>query len=295
MTLAVGMAVLGWMAVWEAERITAARRTVTGGWAAGLAAGVVGSLMLTALLVVALRMNKRTSGRALGAVSVLTLVITVSVLVAFSATAPPRVNVNHVPYVVTTAIAVAGMAYAATFAVLCLALTVWAARVMVRRHRADGHVTIPEHADHDLLTALIGPRRSGWDVTWVGDGRLPRHLAAATLTEAADQAAAAVVRHYLRHPASAVAAEFQIALYPHPYTNGPIFEISGGSGMFIADATESSTVLQGATLEDLVTAAESASDLRPGNYMFRWLRPVSALSPLPPRSGSLPATDSDPP
>jgi hypothetical protein len=112
-----------------------------------------------------------------------------------------------------------------------------------------------------LLTGLIGPRGSGWDVSWVGDGRLPRHLAAATLTEAVDQAAAVL---YLRHPAStAAAADFQVALFPYHYTKGPIFEITGGPAMFTAAENESDRVLRGATLEDLVAAAESARDLRP--------------------------------
>jgi hypothetical protein len=148
---------------------------------------------------------------------------------------------------------------------------------------------VPEGAHRDLLTGLIGPRGSGWDVSWMGDGRLPRRLAAATLTEAADQAAAL----YLRHPAStAAAADFQIALFFYSYTKGPIFKITGGPGMFTAAENDSRRVLRGATLEDLVAAAESARDLRPGEYMFHWIRPVTALAPPP--AGSQPRAASGP-
>ena len=297
--LAVGVAVLGWMVFWEIERIAAARHTVAYGWTTGLAAGVTASLALAALLIAVLRMNKRTPGKGLGAVAVavLTLVITVSVVFAFLATAPPTVNVKGVPYIVTTGIAVAGMAYAATFAAMCLSLTAWAAirvvRIRLAGGQAGGHVKVSEGAHRDLLTGLIGPCRSGWDVSWIGDGRLPRRLVAATLTEAADEAAAAAVALYLRRPAgAAAAANFQIALFPYRYTKGPIFEITGGPGMFTAAENESGRVLRGATLEDLVAAAGSAGDLRPGEYMFHWIRPVTALSPLPPPAGSQPGAAS---
>jgi hypothetical protein len=249
---------------------------------------------LAAFLIAVLRTNKRTSGKGLSAVAVLTLVITVSVVFAFLATAPPTVSVKGVPYTVTTGIAVAGMAYAATFAAMCLALTAWAAvkvvRIRLAGGQAGGHVKVPEGAHHDLLTGLIGPRGSGWDVSWAGDGRLPGRLAAATLTEAADEAAVAVAALYLRRPASAAAAaDFQIALFPYRYTKGPIFEITGGPGMFTAAGNDSGRVLRGATLEDLVAAAESAGDLRPGEYMFHWIRPVAAL---PPHAGSQPGAAS---
>src|SRR6266702_5697736 len=84
--LAVGVAVLGWLVFWEIERVAAARHTVAHGWTTGLAAGVTASLALAALLIAVLRMNKRTSGQGLGAVAVLTLVVTVSVVFAFLAT-----------------------------------------------------------------------------------------------------------------------------------------------------------------------------------------------------------------
>lgn len=153
--VAIGIAVLGWMTFWEITRIAAARHTVAHGWAGGLAAGVTASLAMIALLTMALRMRKRTSGTGLGWVSALTLVITGSFIVAFRATAPPTVNVNHVPYVVTTGLAVAGMSYAAILAAACVAVIGWAA-VRLIRNRAAGMA--PRPTSHDTGEEL-GTRR----------------------------------------------------------------------------------------------------------------------------------------
>jgi hypothetical protein len=135
-------------------------------------------------------------------------------------------------------------------------------------------------SDRDLITAVIGPRESGWHVTWATKGRGLHRLAAATVTEVTEQAAAAAVQHYLRTPARlrATHTDFQIALFPHDYTDGPIFDISGEPGALTGSDTSSGQQLHGATLEDLLEAAESASDLRAGHYMFQWIRPVTALS-----------------
>ncbi len=48
--------------------------------------------------------------------------------------------------------------------------------------------------------------------------------------------------------------------------------------------------LHGATLEDLLEAADSASDPRAGEYMFHWTRPVTALSPGDTAAGLEPAS-----
>jgi hypothetical protein len=59
----------------------------------------------------------------------------------------------------------------------CLSLTAWATvglvRIRLAGGQSGGHVKVPEGASRDLLTCLIGPRDSGWDVTRAGDGRLP--------------------------------------------------------------------------------------------------------------------------
>jgi hypothetical protein len=140
------------------------------------------------------------------------------------------------------------------------------------------------------LTALVARCENGWDVSWTGDGPSPRRLSAATLTEVTDQAAAVAVQYDLGRPASANDADFQIALFPHNYTKGPIFDISGGPGAFIATDKFSGRTLHGSTLEDLLQAAEEASDLRAGEYMFHWTRPVTALSPRATATGPEPAS-----
>jgi hypothetical protein len=169
---------------------------------------------------------------------------------------------------------VAGMAYAAAFFALYLALAVRAIPRVIRRPRP----TVAD-TDRELLTALVGPCGNRWDVSWIGDGRSPRRLSAATLTDATDQAAAAAVQRHLRRSARAADADFQIALFPHDYAEGPIFDISGGPGAFTAIDKASGRELHGATLEELLQAADSASDLRAGDYMFHWIRPVSDLPP----------------
>ncbi len=139
------------------------------------------------------------------------------------------------------------------------------------------------------LTALVVRSENGWDVSW-SDGRSLPRLSAATLTEVTDQAAAVAARRDLRPPASANDADFQIALFPHDYTKGLIFDISGGPGAFTATDKFSGRMLNGATLEDLLQAAEAASDLRAGEYMFHWTRPVTALSPGATATGLEPAS-----
>lgn len=290
-TLAIGVASLGWVTVWEIVRIAAARHTVPSGWAAGLATGVTASLTMTATLILAIRLSRRVDGNRNAVVWSLTLLIALTAVAALLFTAPSRVNVNRIPYVVTTGSAVAGMAYAATFAALCLALVVRAVPRVIRVHAAapmrsgigragGGQSGVHDKRDPELLTALVGPCDSGWDVSWVSDRRSPGRLSAATLTEVADLAEAAAVQYYLRRPPrAAAAADFQIALLPHHYAKGPIFEISGGPGGFTAADKASGRVLRGATLEDLLRAAESAGDMRAGEYMFRWTRPIMALSP----------------
>jgi hypothetical protein len=278
-TGAIAIAGLGAMTVWEIVRIAAARHTVPNGWAAGLAAGIAASLAMTSLLIITYRLIQRAPRRHGSLAMAVTLLIGVSPTLAFVFTAPQPGPASEVPYVVTTGASVAGMAYAGAFFALYLALVVRGTPRVIRSPPAASVET-----DRDLLTALVGPGETGWDVSWIGDGRRPRRLNAATLTEVTDQAAAAAVQHYLRRRAGATNADFQIALFPHDYNKGPIFDISGGLGAFVATDKFSGRTLHGASLEDLLQAAEESSDLRAGEYMFHWMRPVIALpqgSPLP--------------
>lgn len=284
-TLAIGIAGLGGTVTWEIVRIAAARHTVTTGWAPGLATGIAVGLAMTTVMIFAYRLIQRAPRKRSGSVFLVTVLIGVSPALAFLFTAPQLGPGSGPPYVVTTGAAVAGMAYAATFFALYLSLAVRAIPGVIRSPRPTSAET-----SRELLTALAGPCDSGWDVSWVSDGRSPSRLNAATLTEVIDQAAAAATQHYLRRPASASDADFQIAIFPHKYTKGPIFDISGGPGAFTATDEFSRRMLYGATLEDLLHAAEAASDLRAGEYMFHWTRPVTALSPGTTAAGLEPAS-----
>jgi hypothetical protein len=128
----------------------------------------------------------------------------------------------------------------------------------------------------DFITATVALVEEGWLVRWWGEGALPRQLTASSLTEAAGQAASAAAVLYAGSP-PIPGARLQLAIYPWEYSVGePIFDISGDLGHFIArDIQGSEAIVEGATLEDLVTAVQQMLD---GDVsMFRWIRPVAAL------------------
>ena len=114
-------AFLGGLAIWEAVRVAEARATVADGWGAGLAAGVGGGLALSALMAVTILVQRRRQrpwrrGRPL---LILAVTIALLLLVAVLTSTPPKpVGPNPVPYVVTSGVGVAEIAYVST----CLAL-----------------------------------------------------------------------------------------------------------------------------------------------------------------------------
>ena len=129
-----------------------------------------------------------------------------------------------------------------------------------------------------LITGVVGEdRKGGWSVTWAGDGLWPPDVHAASLTQAADQGAAAVAALYAQQP-PVPDAELQLAIYPWRYQGGPIFDISGHAGVLTArDIQGSERSVSGATLEDLVAAARQIPDLPADDSMFRWVRQVASL------------------
>jgi hypothetical protein len=130
----------------------------------------------------------------------------------------------------------------------------------------------------DLITGSAAPvKTGGWRVSWAGDGDLPGTVQAPSLTEAADEAAAAVATLYGQYP-PVPGAEFQLAVFPWRYRGGPMFDISGHSGAFTARELDGERVLTGATLEDLVEAVRSIEDVPEEHSMFRWIREVQSLS-----------------
>jgi hypothetical protein len=129
-----------------------------------------------------------------------------------------------------------------------------------------------------FITGLIGPaKKGGWSVSWIGDGVWPPPVQAASLTQAAEQASAAVADLYARYPA-VPGAELQFAIYPWDYKGGPIFDIAGSAGDFTArDIQGSDRSVAGATLEDLVDAVRRMADIPADDSMLRWTRQIASL------------------
>lgn len=129
-----------------------------------------------------------------------------------------------------------------------------------------------------MITGLVGPeKKGGWSVQWVADGACPQPIAAATLTEAVDGAAAAAAEFYARHN-PIPGAELQLAIYPWKYKRGPMFDIDGQAGAFTArDIQGSDLQIAGPTLEDLVEAVRHMTNIRQGDSMFRWIRQIASL------------------
>jgi hypothetical protein len=135
-----------------------------------------------------------------------------------------------------------------------------------------------------LITGVAAPKEDGgWSAFFISDGLEPADVSAWSLTDVSDAAAAAVASLYAGYPA-VDGAELQLAIYPWEYGGGPIFDISGQSGAFRAEDIQGSELaVQGATLEDLVTAVERMPGAPANNSMFRWIRPIASL-PTPPTS-----------
>jgi hypothetical protein len=135
-----------------------------------------------------------------------------------------------------------------------------------------------ERGPSALITAAVGhDNGGGWMVTWAGDGLWPPRVAAATLTETADQTEAAVAALYAEYP-PVPDAELQFVFYPWDYKSGPIFDITGNPGDFTArDTKDGDRSVSGATLEDLVEAVRQRADVPDGDSMFRWIRKVASL------------------
>jgi len=132
----------GGLAVWEAVRIADARATVVNGWVAGTAAGVGGGLVLAALVAVTVLVQRRRPSSRRGwreGIPVLTFALLL--VVAFLSSVPPRqFRPNPPPYVITSGVEVAEIAYVgvcfAGFAVLVIVAGL-AALVRGRRPAPD--------------------------------------------------------------------------------------------------------------------------------------------------------------
>ncbi len=133
----VGEAVMGGLAAGEAVRVAEARATVPSGWDAGFAAGAGSGLALAALLAVTMLVQRKRPWYSGRPQAILIITIVLLLVVAFLTSMPPRQIVPHpVPYVITSGIEVAEIAYISTclaqFAVLLAVLIVVA---LVRERR----------------------------------------------------------------------------------------------------------------------------------------------------------------
>jgi membrane protease YdiL (CAAX protease family) len=130
------------LAAWEAVRVAEARATVADGWGTGLAAGVGGGLALSALLTVTVLVQLRRNRPWRGGRPLLVLAVTIALLLFFAvltSTPPRRFEPNPVPYVVTSGIGVAEIAYVSTCLALLAVLPAVAIPMarMSRRRRSD--------------------------------------------------------------------------------------------------------------------------------------------------------------
>jgi hypothetical protein len=138
------VAVIGGLAAWEAVRVAEARATVGGGWGAGIAAGTAVSLALAGLFTVTVLVQRRRQRRWRGAWPLLILAITnaLLLLVAVLTSTPPRpIGPNPVPYVVTSGVGVAEIAYVSACLVelAVLAAVLLAVSLVRRRGQAQSN------------------------------------------------------------------------------------------------------------------------------------------------------------
>jgi predicted lipid-binding transport protein (Tim44 family) len=134
--------VLGGLAAWEAARAAAARATVTEGWGAGLAAGAGGGLALFALLAVTVLVQLRRQRAWRGGRPLLILAVTIALLlfVAVPTTMQLRpIGPNRAPYVVTSGVGVAEIAYVSTCLALLAVLPAVAIPMAEARRRRRSH------------------------------------------------------------------------------------------------------------------------------------------------------------
>jgi len=131
-----------------------------------------------------------------------------------------------------------------------------------------------------LTTGVLTYDGGQWAVTWLGEGVLPGPAAAPGLTAAADRAAADLAALLASHP-PVPGAELQLAIYPWDFDDGPIFDVEGGPGAFIARdlVGQHPEPVRGAALEELVAAVAPLPGAGEGKAMFRWVRPATALAP----------------
>jgi hypothetical protein len=129
-----------------------------------------------------------------------------------------------------------------------------------------------------LVTAILAPGGSGWDVSWASDGKTPRDFSEPSLSGSVERASKEVLALYANHR-EAAEAELQFAIYP--WEGGGeidvILDISGSPGKYEAkDIQGTGIAFSAESLEALVVDGQRyVPDA--GKAMFRWDRRVSEL------------------
>jgi hypothetical protein len=146
----------------------------------------------------------------------------------------------------------------------------------------------PADQGRDVLTAvLLRYHRRAWRLMWIGAGKdmRDRDIRAPTPATAAAEATSIVAELYRGSPASAT-TDFMLFIFGRRmpvYDKGPQLLVSGEPGRLTATDMPDESALHGATLDDLLAAAD-ANPAEPGDYGIRWTRPVPALlDPTPDR------------
>jgi hypothetical protein len=260
---------LGYTTVLCSVHLAQAGRTVGASYGLAVAAGLALPVVLLGALILIWRATRKSGGLIFGIVG-----LGVLWFGCFIYASPAVYNHGFPLEVITSPVQAAALALtvmgAATVTLMTGLIIVRPPDTAARGWRAPA----PAGPPPGLITGLAGPRKNGWSVTWAGAGRVPAPVHAPSLSQAATVASATVASLFARGTVDAV-TEFQLAIYPWPYHDGPVFDITGAPGSFIARRGDIS--LPGATLEDLLTAAQRI----PAGHgaMFRWTRPVPALPP----------------
>jgi hypothetical protein len=253
-------AVLGYGAITVIER---GRMAIGAHWPAAVAAGAgasAGLMVLLAVMVAVARWRRRASR----SISLAARVI----LTAFLLTTWAGLAIATSSGPVTSSLEVGLAAFVLPVGCLIVVLV----PLVTWRKRSPGA------ADRYVLVATVTVRGDYWTVGWMGLGRRPGTLRAATLTDAADQAfeAASALR-----PGTA-AAELRMMIYPGPFRRGTTFEISGEPGdLRAAEQGQPAETYHSASLEGLADSIRQARQGSRKGFRLHWIRSLVVGGAVP--------------
>jgi hypothetical protein len=291
---AIPLAVFGLLMIYEAihngQRLVHARATVQGNWTLTVTVGLASALALTGMVASGFWWASRRPGRATQLRGALALGSCGIFMAGMMYTGPASRAARNAPETITSAFRLGAIAFMIPLYAGVAVLMAWAYSRLAKIRKIRAARGLPGRPDiprGDLLTGLIGPEKDGWSVMWVREGKAPRTLRAPTLTAVAELAAAAAARLWHDRVPSPT-AELQLVIFPTRYDHGPILEIGGAPGAFAATDPQTRMTVRGATLEDLITAADTATGSATSQFMLRWARPIAALPPSIPSCGMSP-------